>query len=468
MVQKGDMGSTPVSPRDYESGVASFVALRLGASADAVPADARRGRWWRDALRRRYLLVADIAAISLALLIASGVEQGLWAIVFLPVAVLISKIANLYDRDHRELRHLSVDEIPALFVWSVISVLAVDLLAGSIATADPARSEVAVAVGLTFVLALAFRVVARSLWRLRTSSEQVLIVGQGDLAAAFRRKLELFEDLHMAEHTEDSDRIDRVVIASERLDASELAEIVEICRTHEAKLSVVSPLRGQASPVEFSRLAELPMLGYGTADVSRSTLLLKRAMDLAIGIPLAVFSVLIAIPIAIAIRLEGPGPILFRQERVGLDRRRFTMWKFRTMRVGAADQLADLIAVEELEDPMFKLRSDPRVTKVGRILRRFSLDEVPQVWNVLKGEMSLVGPRPEEVGIVERYRPEHLFRLSVKPGLTGPMQVFGRGELTFAERLSVELDYVENLSLGRDLRIISLTPLSVIRGRGAF
>ena len=144
------------------------------------------------------------------------------------------------------------------------------------------------------------------------------------------------------------------------------------------------------------------------------------------------------------------------------------MWKFRTMRVGAAEELTDLVAIEELEDPMFKFRSDPRVTRVGRLLRRFSLDEIPQIWNLLKGEMSLVGPRPEEVAIVSRYRPEHMFRLSVKPGLTGPMQVYGRGELTFQERLAVELDYVERLSIGRDLRIIALTPLTVIRGKGAF
>ena len=103
---------------------------------------------------------------------------------------------------------------------------------------------------------------------------------------------------------------------------------------------------------------------------------------------------------------------------------------------------------------MFKLSDDPRVTRVGRLLRRLSLDELPQLFNVLRGEMSIVGPRPEQVELVERYRPEHRFRLSVKPGMTGPMQVFGRGDLTFPERLAVELDYIENLSLARDLRIL--------------
>jgi lipopolysaccharide/colanic/teichoic acid biosynthesis glycosyltransferase len=108
------------------------------------------------------------------------------------------------------------------------------------------------------------------------------------------------------------------------------------------------------------------------------------------------------------------------------------------------------------------------VTRVGRFLRRTSLDELPQLLNVLKGDMSLVGPRPEQVELVERYRPEHLFRLDVKPGMTGPMQVFGRGRLSFEERLAVEREYIENLSLSRDLRILALTSPSVLTGRGAY
>jgi lipopolysaccharide/colanic/teichoic acid biosynthesis glycosyltransferase len=117
---------------------------------------------------------------------------------------------------------------------------------------------------------------------------------------------------------------------------------------------------------------------------------------------------------------------------------------------------------------MFKLRDDPRVTRVGRLLRRTSLDELPQLVNVLRGDMSLVGPRPEQTELVDRYLPEHRFRLLVRPGLTGPMQVFGRGELTFEERLAVEREYIENLSLGRDARILALTFSAVVHGKGAF
>lgn len=450
------------------SELAGFVEERLAGSGDGLDADARRGRWWRDARRRRYLVVADSLALTTAVLVCAGIERGLWEFAFLPAAILFAKIIGLYDRDHREIRHLTVDESPSLLVWAAASVVALGLLGRLFNPAGTSYAEIFEAILITFTLAFAFRATGRALWRLRTQSEQVLIVGRGDLASAFRRKITLFDDLHMSEHTEDSDRIEWVVIASERLDAQEISEVSRLCRQHEAKLSVVSPLRGQATPQEVSSLVELSVFGYGTADVSRSTLLLKRAIDLVAGIPLAIASVLLAIPVAVAIRLEGSGPILFRQERVGLDRRVFTIWKFRTMRAGATDELSDLVAIDQLEDPMFKLRSDPRVTKVGRVLRRFSLDEIPQVWNLIKGDMSLVGPRPEELAIVQQYRPEHIFRLSVKPGLTGPMQVYGRGELTFPERLAVELDYVERLSIGRDLRIIALTPLAVIRGKGAF
>jgi lipopolysaccharide/colanic/teichoic acid biosynthesis glycosyltransferase len=135
---------------------------------------------------------------------------------------------------------------------------------------------------------------------------------------------------------------------------------------------------------------------------------------------------------------------------------------------GAEDELGSLIDLDALSAPAFKLRDDPRVTRVGRLLRRFSLDELPQLWNVLRGEMSIVGPRPEELALVERYEPEHRFRLQVKPGMTGPMQVFGRAELAFDERLAVELDYVEKISLARDLWILLQTLPAALRGTGAY
>jgi lipopolysaccharide/colanic/teichoic acid biosynthesis glycosyltransferase len=144
------------------------------------------------------------------------------------------------------------------------------------------------------------------------------------------------------------------------------------------------------------------------------------------------------------------------------------MYKFRTMVVNAESMLEDVVTLGALHEPVFKLRDDPRVTRIGRIIRRTSLDELPQLINVLMGDMSLVGPRPEQVELVELYTRDERVRLAVKPGMTGPMQVFGRGQLTFDERLALEREYIENLSLGRDLRILALTLPAVIAGDGAF
>jgi len=141
--------------------------------------------------------------------------------------------------------------------------------------------------------------------------------------------------------------------------------------------------------------------------------------------------------------------------------REFDMYKFRTMSVAAPD-------IRNPDGSTFNSDTDPRVTRVGSFLRRTSIDELPQLYNVLRGEMSLVGPRPEQIELVGRYAPEHRFRLQAKPGMTGPMQVYGRGQLTFDERLAVERDYIENLSLGRDLRILALTVAAVLRGGGAY
>jgi lipopolysaccharide/colanic/teichoic acid biosynthesis glycosyltransferase len=172
--------------------------------------------------------------------------------------------------------------------------------------------------------------------------------------------------------------------------------------------------------------------------------------------------------ILVAVRLEGQGPRMFVQWRAGRDGQPFRLYKFRTMVADAEQRLADVVSLDELAEPVFKLREDPRVTPLGRVLRRTSLDELPQLVNVVRGDMSLVGPRPEQLEVVARYRPEHMFRLEVKPGLTGPMQVYGRGELTMDERLAVERDYVENVSIGRDMRILLLTIGVVMRGNGAY
>ncbi len=198
----------------------------------------------------------------------------------------------------------------------------------------------------------------------------------------------------------------------------------------------------------------------------------KRVIKRGIDIVGALVGLLIAIPLvalaAVAIKLDSPGPVFYWQVRIGENGRPFRIAKLRSMVVDAEARLEQLVDFDELgAEPAFKLANDPRVTRVGRILRRTSLDEAPQFYNVLRGDMSLVGPRPEEARVVSLYSDHQRRRLAVKPGITGPMQVSGRGSLSFSERLVLELDYIENFSLWRDLSILLHTLPVVMQGKGA-
>jgi exopolysaccharide biosynthesis polyprenyl glycosylphosphotransferase len=319
------------------------------------------------------------------------------------------------------------------------------------------------------------------LWRRVTPPERLFIIGHGPLAEAVARKLALFPDIHaeIAEWLEnvgalwprldDLDDIDRIVVASSDLNGDVLGELLPVCRVRGVKLTVVPPTRGMfGTATNLGHVADLPLLDYNTWDISGFTLALKRAFDVVLSALGLLFLSPLFVIAAIAIFVTDGAPVLFRQTRAGEGGQPFTMLKFRTMVKNAEALLPDLVPFDKLDDPMFKLKADPRVTRVGRLLRRTSLDELPQLINVLVGDMSIVGPRPEQFDLVERYAPEHLFRLDVKPGITGPMQVYGRGELTFEERLAVEREYVENLSIQRDLKIVLMTLPAVLGRRGAF
>jgi lipopolysaccharide/colanic/teichoic acid biosynthesis glycosyltransferase len=171
--------------------------------------------------------------------------------------------------------------------------------------------------------------------------------------------------------------------------------------------------------------------------------------------------------IALAVKLTSDGPVLFRQERVGQGGKPFTIIKFRSMRNNAEDELENLVDLGSLDEPAFKLVDDPRITPFGRFLRRWSLDELPQFWNVFKGDMSLIGPRPEEARVVALYNDWHRRRLVIKPGITGPMQVNGRGDLPLDKRVKLEIEYIENYSLWRDVVILLKTIPAVFKGSGA-
>ena len=196
--------------------------------------------------------------------------------------------------------------------------------------------------------------------------------------------------------------------------------------------------------------------------------IIKRTMDIVGALLLLALTWPIMLAAAIAIKLDSPGPVLFKQTRVGENGRLFTIYKFRSMVHNADELLPQILDIEHLEEPAYKLKDDPRRTRVGKFLRRWSIDELPQLFNVLKGEMSLVGPRPEMAWLVERYTPEQRKRLALKPGITGPVQVNGRGDLNFRQRLEIELDYIYNYSLRKDLYILLKTIPAVLKGDGAY
>jgi exopolysaccharide biosynthesis polyprenyl glycosylphosphotransferase len=428
------------------------------------------------------LAAALLATMALAIIGEGDSSQFAWALVWIPCWVVIAKLLGLYDGDERALRHLTSDEIAPLVLWAVLGTAFLSLALGFTPAGRPEASSAMLAAAVAAFSAFSLRALTRLLWRTGTPPERIALIGPAHTTDAFRRKLELFPDLHMAivEHRNSLppdeqgseawlQTIERIVYAPAALDEEDVRELLDLSRERGLLLSVVPPWRGIfGASVQINHVAELPILAYKKDDLPRSSLFLKRGLDVAVSAFALVALMPFFLLISMAVKLDSHGPVLFSQVRAGYRGRPFRLLKFRSMVENAEELLPNLVPFEELDEPMFKLHKDPRVTRVGRILRRWSIDELPQLWNVLIGQMSLVGPRPEQLELVGRYAPGQRFRLAVRPGLTGPMQVYGRGQLTFAERLAVERDYVDNLSILTDARIIAMTIGCVFHGRGAY
>jgi exopolysaccharide biosynthesis polyprenyl glycosylphosphotransferase len=220
--------------------------------------------------------------------------------------------------------------------------------------------------------------------------------------------------------------------------------------------------------MHVEEIAGIPMIGVKEVSISGLNQVVKRTIDVvSSSLVLFLAAPLIAL-IALMIKLESPGPVLFRQERVGRNGRRFEVYKFRSMIEGADEQKGALLHLNEAIGPLFKIRDDPRITRVGKWLRKLSLDELPQFYNVLRGEMSLIGPRPPLPKEVEQYQEWHKRRLEVAPGITGLSQISGRSDLTFDETALLDIYYVENWSLGLDTKILLQTIPRVLFGNGAY
>ena len=266
-------------------------------------------------------------------------------------------------------------------------------------------------------------------------------------------------------------RVDEVLVAFPSAFHQLVPEITDLCAREGLAFKIVPDLYEMSlslSQVDIEDLRGIPVIGLRDTTIQGSNRMLKRAVDIMTASVISLTLAPLWFAIALAIKLDSQGPVYFAQVRLGKDGRPFRALKFRSMYTDAEAQLAKLMEHNEASGPIFKMRNDPRITRVGRFLRRTSLDELPQLWNVLKGEMSLVGPRPPIPAEVEKYQEWHKKRLKVQPGMTGMWQVRGRSELPFDEMVLLDLYYIENWSLGLDFQILLRTLPAVLSGRGAY
>ncbi len=333
------------------------------------------------------------------------------------------------------------------------------------------------------VLRSGLRLVLRILRRNGRNSRYVLLVAARDGAERFRALLGSRPEmgLRLAGTVQPDDisslqaalreRVVDVLLVVTEPGRSLTQEVVELGRLYGKDVKLLFSV---GDPLTASAVQAQEFLGGSLVSLDRRGPIVlasagKRLLDLLLGtLAMVITSPLLLVAVA-AIKRDDPyAPAIYKQVRIGLNGRRFLLYKLRTM-VPDAERLQDGVAHlnEMVGGPVFKVRNDPRVTRPGRWIRRLSVDELPQIWNVLRGEMSLVGPRPPLPHEVEQYPDQFRRRLSVRPGITGAWQVAGRNEIQFEEWMRLDLDYIDNWSLGRDLRILAQTIPSVLTGRGA-
>ncbi len=452
----------------------------------------------RDAINRRMLAAADAIAAGTALLVTMSLfshhgRSDIVTLALVPLIVLMSKIIGLYDREELIVRKSTLDEAPKLFQLATLWALIVWLTNAFVIVAPSGRRELVVLWLGLFLLLLIMRSAARMLSRLVTPPERCLVIGDGRTCEQVRRKLAGKHSLHarvvahvslgggaggdgpaLAALSHSGDlkalasqyRVDRILLTPERADGEDVLDLIRAGTSMGLKVSVVPRiLEVVGSSVEFDDVEGVPLLSIRHARLSWSSQIVKRTLDLIVsGAATLIFLPLMAV-IAVAIKLDSKGPVLFRQLRVGRDGRTFEMLKFRTMIDGAHAQREGLHHLNETVG-LFKIADDPRITRVGSLLRRTSLDELPQLWNVVRGDMSLVGPRPLVVEEDRRIEGWHRRRLQLTPGMTGHWQILGSARIPLDEMVKIDYLYVTNWSLWQDIKILLRTIPYVVGRRG--
>jgi exopolysaccharide biosynthesis polyprenyl glycosylphosphotransferase len=475
----------------------SAASVRTRSELSSLVEQRSRSVLVRDAAYKRTLAVVDLMAGAAALAVSRVVvgHAGLTvaAVATLPLIVLFAHLAGLYDRDAYLLHKTTLEEAPALCQIAAVYSLLTWLMAGLTMGGEFSPSQAAALWGLLFGFMLAGRRFGRLAVGQLTPQERCVVLGDARSAVAMQRKFEhslsvkatVVGRIPLDDPSEDelgqtllpvlgrlaSMRrtlieydIHRVIVVPNGLDHN--LDTIRLVKTLGVRVSVLPRmLEVIGSSFELDDVDGVALLGVGSSQLTRSSRLLKRMMDLTLaGVGLVVLAPLLAV-IAAAIKLASPGPVLYRQRRIGRDELEFDMLKFRSMVDGADTKKAQLLHLNETQG-LFKIANDPRTTPVGRLLRRTSLDELPQLWNVIRGEMSLVGPRPlvpdDDAKIVGWQRN----RLNLTPGVTGPWQILGSTRSPLEEMVTIDYLYGASWSLWLDVKII-LRTLGYMASRGS-
>jgi exopolysaccharide biosynthesis polyprenyl glycosylphosphotransferase len=455
----------------------------------------RYGR--RDYAVRRLLAGADALALVVALLLAAAVPGTRvagalpWALLGVLPWLFLFKSYGLYDRDIRRMSHTWIDDLPGLAHGVVMGSAAMWALLWITGTNTVDPSGIAIFAGALLLATVLCRAVARRLAMAVLGPERALLVGDAAGMERIARKMRDHpeygvepvglvtadgepSELPRIGSLEDLDlraalrlhRVERVVVSHRELHGDLLLALMHDCKELSVKVSLVPNLVDAMGPsVQVDDVEGVTLLAVNPPVLSRTSRIAKRGMDVVGSAVLLVLLAPLLLAIALAVRLTSRGPALFRQTRVGQGGRPFDLLKFRTMVADAEKRRKDLLA--DSSDPHWlKLDHDPRITAVGRVLRRTSLDELPQLWNVLRGEMSLVGPRPL-IDAEDRQVSGHArSRIDLTPGLTGLWQVLGRTRIPFDEMVRLDYLYVTNWSLWTDVRLLIRTLPAVVSRRG--
>jgi exopolysaccharide biosynthesis polyprenyl glycosylphosphotransferase len=475
-----------------------------GLSADAPSSTTSQARH-RGAVLARMLFTADSAAACIAAAVAVAIlgvaSVRLEGAMFVAGATLLWPLAafsiGLYRGDQLATWASAVTEIPRAFVAILLITWPLFALALVLGIEQAVTLTFLTIGGITAVTGVARTVVRAGLHRMPELRQRTLILGSGLVAGQVVEKLDnnvqfglvpvgiVDDEVHdigtpdlpwLGRFSDldaiiEAQAIDRVIIAFSKASHEQLLESIRACRDAGVTVDVVPRLFEFLDGVRaLDQVGGLPLLSIGAPMLTSTSIAAKRVLDTVGSLGLIALFAPLMIAIAIAIKLESRGPVFFRQPRAGRGNTSFQLIKFRSMYVDAEQRKAEIAELNEASDGvMFKIREDPRVTRVGRFIRRFSLDELPQLFNVLMGQMSLVGPRPlifpETAALEEDW---HLRRLELRPGLTGPWQVYGRSQSPFQEMVRFDYQYVAGWSLARDIEILLATLPAVMSGRGAY